>query len=427
MSIMQFGKKYPLADLLLLSAVVFIVFSIFPGPVRSLEVEYLPTSVNVQLACGDGLAENPEICDPGLPPDVPPDLAGGVCQDFADIFGDPFLSGTLLCASDCANYATSSCYSCGNFYRENEEQCDANDFGGQTCESFGLISGNLLCTNQCFISLAQCESQAQPGAGSPSSGGGGGSPGTPTGFSPGEDSPRQTKVIISGKSYPHAEVHILLDGKVIGLSEADAKANFYFETSDVPAGVASLSFWSADKDEIKSTLLTITLRIVSGAVTTITGVYLSPSINTDRKSVDKGVPITIYGQTVQETSVFVHVNSEQEFVEKTASQESGDWQLVFDTSALEEDYHTAKALFQMEVSGNVIKSGFSRSVSFYVGREISEGTCPGADLNGDKRVNITDFSILLYWWGTKNTCADQDHNGKVDLVDFSIMMYHWTG
>jgi len=42
-------------------------------------------------------------------------------------------------------------------------------------------------------------------------------------------------------------------------------------------------------------------------------------------------------------------------------------------------------------------------------------------------VNITDFSILLYWWGTDNACADQNHNGTVDLIDFSIMMYYWTG
>ena len=49
------------------------------------------------------------------------------------------------------------------------------------------------------------------------------------------------------------------------------------------------------------------------------------------------------------------------------------------------------------------------------------------DLNGDGKVNLIDFSILLFYWGSDNACADQNSNGKVDLVDFSILLYNWTG
>ncbi len=94
---------------------------------------------------------------------------------------------------------------------------------------------------------------------------------------------------------------------------------------------------------------------------------------------------------------------------------------------MEEDFHIAKALFQVETDGNIIKSGFSRSISFHVGKVGGEVPCPEADLNHDGRVNLTDFSILLYYWGTDNTCADQNQNGNVELIDFSIMMYYWTG
>ena len=66
-------------------------------------------------------------------------------------------------------------------------------------------------------------------------------------------------------------------------------------------------------------------------------------------------------------------------------------------------------------------------MSFHVGRIGGEAACPNADLNKDGRVNLTDFSILLYYWGTDNACADQNQNGIVDLVDFSIMMFYWTG
>jgi hypothetical protein len=51
-----------------------------------------------------------------------------------------------------------------------------------------------------------------------------------------------------------------------------------------------------------------------------------------------------------------------------------------------------------------------------------------ADLNCDGRVNITDFSILMYWWGKKTpgVRADINKDGIVNLVDLSIMLYWWT-
>ena len=54
---------------------------------------------------------------------------------------------------------------------------------------------------------------------------------------------------------------------------------------------------------------------------------------------------------------------------------------------------------------------------------------PGAgDLNNDSRVDLVDFSILLFNWGVpKDPIADLNKDGKVDLVDFSILLYWWTG
>lgn len=50
------------------------------------------------------------------------------------------------------------------------------------------------------------------------------------------------------------------------------------------------------------------------------------------------------------------------------------------------------------------------------------------DLNFDGKVDLVDFSILLFNWGIpKNPIADINNDGKVDLVDFSIMLYWWTG
>jgi len=57
-----------------------------------------------------------------------------------------------------------------------------------------------------------------------------------------------------------------------------------------------------------------------------------------------------------------------------------------------------------------------------------------ADLNGDNKVNLVDFSIAAFWY-KRTLSADfvtiekskLNGDGKVTLVDFSIMAYYWTG
>ena len=57
------------------------------------------------------------------------------------------------------------------------------------------------------------------------------------------------------------------------------------------------------------------------------------------------------------------------------------------------------------------------------------GSCPkSADINSDRRVNLVDFSILLFNWGRlSNQHADLNCDGQVDLTDFSILLYYWQG
>lgn len=413
----------------LIIGILAVIFIFIPPSANELHSdEFIPTQVEVLVSCGDGYAElgGGEVCDPGQPPVVPESIGTSTCADFNDIYGNPYQSGNLNCASDCLSFDSSLCYTCGNGTREIAEDCEGVDYGGKTCLDYGFISGNLACNIECQITTINCIAQDNT-SGIPGSGPGGGASGGTTGFLPGSDEQKDTKVVMRGKAYPDSDVHILLDGKVIGIVAADAKADFYFESTQITPGVASFGFWSEDKTGLKSTLLTLTFRVVSRAVTTISGIYISPTIEIDKKSVKQGEMITIYGQTVPQTQVNIHINSEAEIIKETNSLETGKWSINFNTTPLEEDFHTAKALFQVENSGNIIKSGFSRSVSFHVGKLGGDAVCPNADLNKDGRVNLTDFSILLYYWGTDNSCADQNQNGVVDLVDFSIMMYYWTG
>ena len=50
-----------------------------------------------------------------------------------------------------------------------------------------------------------------------------------------------------------------------------------------------------------------------------------------------------------------------------------------------------------------------------------------ADLNRDGKVNLIDFSIMLFHWGNPDPVADINEDGTVDLTDFSILLFNWTG
>ncbi len=45
---------------------------------------------------------------------------------------------------------------CGNGIRTGAEQCDGTDLGGNSCQSFGFVGGNLACSNTCMIDATGC-------------------------------------------------------------------------------------------------------------------------------------------------------------------------------------------------------------------------------------------------------------------------------
>jgi len=145
--------------------------------------------------------------------------------------------------------------------------------------------------------------------------------------------------------------------------------------------------------------------------------------------VGQGENLLVSGQTVPNSTVIISFHSNSELLRYASSSRLGEWQYTLNTTPLDnEAFHNVKALFNLPLADGVAKSGYSKLLNFYVGKSgATIGTCAGADLNRDGKVNLVDFSILLFNWGTANLCADQNKNGKVDLTDFSILLYNWTG
>ncbi|MEM7152262.1 MAG: hypothetical protein AAF799_05435 [Myxococcota bacterium] len=91
------------------------------------------------IVCGDGVAEAGEVCDGA-------DLVGQDCTD------QGLEGGALACLDDCSGYDLTGCIlppTCGDGVQEGPELCDADDFGGASCQSEGFDSGELACVLTC--------------------------------------------------------------------------------------------------------------------------------------------------------------------------------------------------------------------------------------------------------------------------------------
>lgn len=78
-------------------------------------------------------------------------------------------------------------------------------------------------------------------------------------------------------------------------------------------------------------------------------------------------------------------------------------------------------------SASVSVSGGSGSNA--VSEIVKKAILRDADFNSDGKVNLSDLSILLYYYANQDNNAygafDFNKDGKLDIIDISIMFYYW--
>ncbi len=262
------------------------------------------------------------------------------------------------------------------------------------------------------------EPGAPPSPGGPGGGGGGHDPGDDDGIGP-------TVVSAEGLAYPNSEVVILKDGDRIGSVTAESNGFFTFTTDEVTSGATTFGFRATDERGVESMNYTTTFEVSEGATTQVADVYIPPTITIEERELDPGDVLQLSGQTVPGAELEIRIHSETYQREETVADDDGFWELEVDTSSLSRGQHSVKARFQVEVDEREKSSSFSDAHTFALGEEVRDDLT--ADLNGDGRVHLADFSILLFHWGTDSTVADINNDGQVGLADFSIMMHQWTG
>jgi hypothetical protein len=237
-------------------------------------------------------------------------------------------------------------------------------------------------------------------------------------------------VMFGGNIFPIGAITLLKDGKVEFEFASDVSGAFSTTRYGYERGPQSFSMYAVDGNGRKTSTYTGTMYLIANTTNYVGPIYLSPTISVASTTVDIGGAVRVEGMSIPNYLVEVFMEKqggkgESNIVRATAtSTATGVWSVNLPTSGLSRGTYQVKARSIISAHDQSIYSPLA-----YVG--VGESPTPDfglrADLNKDKKVNLVDFSILLFNWKTGDTVADINQDGDVNLQDFSIMLFQWTG
>lgn len=238
-----------------------------------------------------------------------------------------------------------------------------------------------------------------------------------------------TEVVLEGFAYPDSLVTFVKNGAIIGNTISGSNGAFRKEASVTP-DIVTFGIWARDNFGLNSQTTDVIISINPNTKTTISNIMVSPSIAADKYSPTQGEKMRVYGSSVPGSLVRVINNyATGQNLPPIKTDSRGHWEYNVSTLDLQPGEYSVKAVAQLEKLG--LTSPFSQDLLF----NVQEKQCYGSDLSNDGKVDVADFSILMFYWNKSlatmehkpvNGCADVNDDGFIGLVDFSIMMYKWN-
>lgn len=252
---------------------------------------------------------------------------------------------------------------------------------------------------------------------------------TPGGGSSGSQTNPQNSVTISGYTFPNAKVTLLKDGQIATTLIANNNGSFTIIVNSLNFGTYQFAVYAEDRDGITSSPYVVNVSVVSNQGYSYNGVIIPPTIQANPTSVLTGQPVAVYGYAPPGSTVSVEVPGFYNFG-NTIADSSG-----FYRYEVRDNLPVGSYFFRTRAQIGAVTSLYSKPVviQYYAPGQppppppSTYGIC--VDYNRDGRVNLIDFSILLFWFNKTNPPREIDCNGdnRIDIKDFSILMYFWTG
>ncbi len=242
----------------------------------------------------------------------------------------------------------------------------------------------------------------------------------------------------SGKTSPGATVTLLKDSEIVGSVVSGSGGSFTITSSGDVGGSYQFGVYSTDSSGRRSVLVSLPLSVSAGATMDVTGIFIPPTLQLNKRGVLLGDTVEFSGSSVPGATVYIVFDDSTISIPRVIADAFGNYFFSYSTTELSLKTYTVSVQASMD---NLV-SGFGAPFTFRVGTVTVMNTEPvtdaigesRGDVNGDGRVDLVDFSIVAYWYlrplegdilqiEAKTLNAD----GVIDLVDLSIMAFYWTG
>jgi hypothetical protein len=231
---------------------------------------------------------------------------------------------------------------------------------------------------------------------------------------------------ISGYSSPNTYVIFSEANAVIGTDVAGPSGYFSKIFSGLQPTTHQISFYGIDTSQRTTSPVVLEIYTPGKALTSVSNQLLSPTIELLSNQLTPTQDLIASGSAYPNTNITLFTDAPLRSYYSTVDS-AGFW--TYTINDIDEYILGDYLYYGLVQTGIGLQSLLSNSQLFSIKSTNATGTKCGdisqGDLNCDNFVDLTDFSILMYYWGTANAAADINTDLSVNLTDFSIMMYYW--
>lgn len=238
----------------------------------------------------------------------------------------------------------------------------------------------------------------------------------------------QSSITFKGLAYPFSLVYVKSGQELMQLLIADSRAKFSV-TKQIDPNTYIFKIYGRDLFGVRGRKTKYIMTITEGTSITLSGIFLPPTVEANRRTLPKGKKIKFFGTTAPKKRVIIKIHSTEVLSVRAFSNNRGRWSRHILADNLSLGKHTAKVKAKKK---NGATSIFSKEIKFVVTKKPVLSACDlalDADINCDGAVNALDLSIMQMYWGKEvapSVRADINKDGKVDILDFAELMFYWT-
>src|SRR5258708_7324137 len=119
-----------------------------------------------------------------------------------------------------------------------------------------------------------------------------------------------TDITLSGIAYPNAKVILLLNGIEATEINADSSALFVLKLSNITSGVRVFSVAAEDTKGLRSVLVTIPIMVKDNTSTTVSNLFIPPTLSINKTSYGRGEDILVNGYSAPESTIPLNIDSQ---------------------------------------------------------------------------------------------------------------------